>query len=162
MSGSLLSTCLWFNFNAEQAVEHYLSIFEHSRVTAKSHYPDTGPGPEGAVMTIAFEIAGRPFMALNGGPGFPFTPAISLVVNCETQSEIDRYWEQLSEGGAKGRCGWLTDKFGLSWQIVPTFVERWMTGEPQRAARVMKAVLKMDKLDIAELEKAYAQQEEAS
>lgn len=155
MSAPRLSVCLWFNANAEQAVAHYLSIFPGGRITATSHYGESGPGPAGSVMTIAFEIEAQPFLALNGGPHFSFTPAISLIVNCETQAELDRYWEQLSEGGSKGRCGWLTDKFGLSWQIVPRQVARWMTGDGESAGRVMKAVLKMDKLDVAELERAF-------
>lgn len=162
MNAPRLTTCLWFDFQAEEAVAYYLSIFPSGRVTATARYPDAGHGPAGAVLTIAFELEGQTFLALNGGPNFPFTPAISLIVNCETQDEIDLFWERLSDGGAKGRCGWLTDRFGLSWQVVPRRVERWMTGEPERAARVMKAVLKMDKLVIGELERAYAREEEAS
>jgi len=157
MTASRLTICLWFNFNAEQAVRHYLSIFEEGTITSTARYTGDGPGPAGAVMTIAFEFAGQSFLALNGGPQFPFTPATSIVVHCDNQQEIDRYWELLSEGGAKGRCGWLTDKFGLSWQVVPRAVERWMTTDPERATRVMKAVLNMDKLDINELERAYGQ-----
>ena len=155
MTALRLTTCLWFNFNAEEAVSHYLSIFEDGRITATSRYVGEGPGPAGDVMTIAFQLAGQSFLALNGGPQFPFTPAASIVVHCDNQQEIDRYWELLSEGGEKGRCGWLTDKFGLSWQVVPRAVERWMTAEAPRAARVMKAVLNMNKLDINELERAY-------
>ena len=136
MNASRLSICLWFNANAEEAVAHYHSIFPSLCVTSTSRYGEAGPGPAGSVMTIAFEIEDQPFLALNGGPHFSFTPAISLIVNCDTQSEIDRYWEQLSAGGAKSRCGWLTDKFGLSWQIVPRHVARWMTGDGEtRRAR---------------------------
>ena len=153
-----IATCLWFSFNAEQAVAHYLSVFSRACITSSARYGEHGPGPAGAVMTIAFEIEGQPFLALNGGPQFPFTPAISLIVNCDDQAEIDRYWARLSEGGKTGRCGWLTDRFGVSWQIVPRAVARWMTGEGSSAARVMQAVLKMDKLDIAELERAATAQ----
>ncbi len=154
-----LTTCLWFDFNAEEAVAHYLSIFADGRITATARYGDAGPGPAGSVMTIAFEIAGQSCLALNGGPLFPFTPAISLVVNCDTQAEIDSYWERLSQGGAKGRCGWLTDRYGVSWQIVPRAVSTWMTAGKARADRVMKAVLGMDKLDINELARAYGPEE---
>jgi len=147
-----LTTCLWFNFNAEDAVAHYLTVFKTARVTATARYGEQGPGPAGAVMTMAFEIDGQPFLALNGGPQFPFTPAISLIVQCDDQAEIDYYWLGLSEGGQTGRCGWLTDRFGVSWQIVPRAVSRWMTSDAETSARVMQAVMKMDKLDIAELE----------
>ncbi len=157
-----ITTCLWFDFKAEEAVAFYLSVFTRAKMTATARYGEHGPGPVGAVMTIAFEIEGQPFLALNGGPQFPFTPAVSLIVNCDDQAEIDRYWARLSEGGKTGRCGWLTDRFGLSWQIVPRDVARWMTGPEKNAARVMQAVLRMDKLDIAELEKAYEPTEEAS
>ncbi len=151
-----ITPCLWFNFNAEEAVAHYLSIFADSRMTALTRYGENQPGPAGAVMTVEFEIEGQRFLAVNGGPQFPFTPAISLIVNCSDQLEIDVYWERLSEGGAKGRCGWLTDRFGVSWQIVPRDVAKWMTsGDAMRTERVMRAVMKMDKLEIAELQKAY-------
>ena len=150
--GPRITPCLWFNFNAEEAVAHYLSVFEDSRITALTRYGEGQPGPAGAAMTIAFEIDGQSFLALNGGPQFPFTPAISLMVNCADQREIDGYWERLSEGGAKGRRGWLTDRFGVSWQIVPREVEKSLTiGDPARAQRVMRAVMKMDKLEIAVL-----------
>jgi len=149
-----LTTCLWFNFNAEEAVAFYLSVFETARVTATARYGEHGPAPAGAVMTIAFEIDGQPMLALNGGPQFPFTPAISLIVQCDDQQEIDYCWRRLSDGGKAGRCGWLTDRFGVSWQIVPRAVERWMTSDAATSARVMQAVMKMDKLDIAELERA--------
>ena len=151
-----ITPCLWFNFNAEDAVAHYLSIFPDARMVKVARYGEGGPGPSGAVMTIEFEIEGQKFLALNGGPQFQFTPAISLIVNCDSQAEIDRYWERLSEDGQKGRCGWLTDRFGVTWQIVPRVVFVWMTGgDAKAAARVMKALLTMDKLDIAELETAF-------
>lgn len=154
--GPRITPCLWFNFNAEEAVAHYLAIFRGSRITALTRYGDGQPGPVGAVMTIAFELEGQPFLALNGGPQFPFTPAMSLIVNCSDQDEIDEYWDRLSEGGAKGRCGWLTDRYGVSWQIVPRDVAKWLTSEdPARAQRVMAAVLKMDKLAMAALQEAY-------
>ncbi len=154
-----ITPCLWFDFNAEQAVAHYLSIFKNARITSLARYGEGQPGPAGAVMTIAFEIDGQEFLALNGGPLFKFTPAISLIVNCDDQGEIDDYWERLSEGGAKGRCGWLTDKFGLSWQIVPRALPALLTGgDAAQAQRVMKAVLRMDKLDIATVRRAATAQ----
>lgn len=152
-----ITTCLWFDFNAEAAVERYLSIFADARVVTDARYGEAQPGPAGRVMTIEFEIEGQRFLALNGGPQFPFTPAISLIVNCETQAEIDHYWDALSDGGKPGRCGWLTDRFGVSWQIVPRRVAEWMTSaDAGAAARVMKAVLGMGKLDIDVLQKAFA------
>ena len=157
-AGPRIATCLWFNFNAEDAVDHYLSVFKSARISGTARYGEHGPGSAGAVMTIAFEIEGQPFLALNGGPHFPFTPAFSLIVNCDDQAEIDHYWDRLSEGGKTARCGWLTDRFGVSWQIVPRAVARWMTGAAQTAARVMQAVLKMNRLEIAELEKAATAQ----
>lgn len=152
-----ITPCLWFDFNAEPAVEYYLSVFANSRILTQARYGEGQPGPAGKVMTIEFEIEGQRFLALNGGPQFPFTPAISLIVNCDSQAEIDHYWAALSEGGKPGRCGWLTDRFGVSWQIVPRRVAGWMTsGDAGASARVMKAVLGMDKLDMAVLQKAFA------
>lgn len=151
-----ISTCLWFDDKAEEAVHFYLSIFKEGRILATSHYGPEGPGPEGTVLTIQFEINGHEFEALNGGPHFAFTPAISLIVNCETQEEVDRYWEALSEGGSQEMCGWLKDRYGLSWQIVPTALgEMMQDADPDRRSRVMKAMLQMQKLDIHELRLAY-------
>lgn len=150
-----ITPCLWFDFNAEAAVAHYCAIFKDARIEKVARYGASQPGPEGAVLTILFSIEGQSFLALNGGPQFPFTPAISLIVNCDDQEEVDAYWEKLSAGGAKGRCGWLTDKFGVSWQIVPRALPELLTsGGAEQANRVMKAVLAMDKLDIAAVRRA--------
>ena len=147
---------LWFNDQAEQAANFYVSLFKNSRISEVRRYGDAGPGPKGSVMTVSFELEGQSFYALNGGPHFQFTPAISLFVNCETQEEVDTLWEKLSEGGRKDRCAWLTDKYGVTWQIVPTVLGR-MLGDPDatRSARVMKAMLQMDKIEIAKLQQAY-------
>ncbi|HXZ15911.1 MAG TPA: VOC family protein [Roseiarcus sp.] len=156
MSEQKITPCLWFDFKAEEAVAHYLSVFEGGRVLATSRYGDDGPGPKGAVMTILFEIEGQKILALNGGPQFAFTPAISLIVDCATQDEVDRRWEGLSDGGKPGQCGWLTDKFGVSWQIAPSLVRRIMQSADQAAiARAMRAIMPMTKLDIARLERAF-------
>jgi predicted 3-demethylubiquinone-9 3-methyltransferase (glyoxalase superfamily) len=156
MSGQKIMPCLWFDFNAEEAVEHYLSIFKSGRVVSTARYGKTGPGPAGAVMTILFEIEGQRFLALNGGPHFKFTPAISLIVDCELQADVDRLWDRLGEGGAPGQCGWLTDKFGVSWQIVPSLVPRIMqSGDPAAIERVMRAVMPMKKLDTEKLQQAF-------
>ena len=146
---------LWFDTQAEEAAQLYVSLFKDSRIVNVSRYGEAGPGPKGQVMAVTFELAGQTFLALNGGPQFKFTPAISLLVNCETQAEVDELWEKLSAGGRKDRCGWLQDKFGLSWQIVPTVLGK-LLGDPdrQKAGRVMQAMLQMDKLDIARLEAA--------
>lgn len=150
-----ITPCLWFNFNADEAVAQYCAIFPDARVKTRVRYGPGEPGPEGATMTILFTIEGQEFLALNGGPQFPFTPAISLIVPCDTQDEIDAYWERLSEGGAKGRCGWLADRFGVSWQIVPRALpELLANGDAAQASRVMKTVLSMDKLDIAAIQQA--------
>jgi predicted 3-demethylubiquinone-9 3-methyltransferase (glyoxalase superfamily) len=147
---------LWFDRNAEDAARFYTSIFENSKIVGLSRYGDGGPGPKGSVMVVVFELAGQRFMALNGGPQFTFTEAVSFLVDCETQREVDELWSRLSDGGATGRCGWLKDKFGLSWQIVPTTLGRMMAdNDPAKSRRVMEAMLKMDKLDIARLEQAY-------
>jgi predicted 3-demethylubiquinone-9 3-methyltransferase (glyoxalase superfamily) len=149
---------LWFDHQAEEAVAFYTSVFKNSRVEAVTRYGDTGPGPKGSVMTVAFELEGQKFAALNGGPHFKFTEAISFVVNCETQQEVDEFWEKLSEGGQEVECGWLKDKYGLSWQIVPkVLIEMLQDNDAARAQRVMKAMLQMKKLDIARLEDAYHQ-----
>ncbi len=149
---------LWFDGKAEEAARFYTSVFKGSKLGAITRYGEAGPGPEGSVMTATFEVAGQEFIALNGEPIFKFTPAISFVVNCETQQEVDEYWEKLSAGGSTNQCGWLTDRYGVSWQIVPTVMERLMSDpDPARANRVMKAMLQMTKLDIAGLERAYRQ-----
>jgi predicted 3-demethylubiquinone-9 3-methyltransferase (glyoxalase superfamily) len=148
---------LWFDNQAEDAANFYASIFKNSKVGNISRYGDAGPGPKGSAMTVDFQIEGQEFVALNGGPHFKFTEAISFVVNCETQEEVDEFWEKLSEGGQKSQCGWLKDKYGLSWQIVPTILIKLMLDkDPAKAARVMKAMLQMTKIDIAKLQQAYA------
>ena len=147
---------LWFDGRAEEAMNHYLSVFRRSRRVALTHYGDTGPGPKGTVMTAVFELEGQQFIALNGGPQFKFNEAISLVVNCETQPEVDELWEKLSAGGKPGRCGWLKDKFGVSWQIVPVALGNMMQDkDPAKSRRVMEAMMQMDKLDIRRLKQAY-------
>ncbi|HKZ80025.1 MAG TPA: VOC family protein [Pyrinomonadaceae bacterium] len=147
---------LWFDNNAEEAVNFYVSIFPNSKVLTVSRYGDAGPGPKGTVMTASFQLYGQEFTALNGGPHFKFTEAISLVVHCETQEEVDEYWEKLSAGGQKSQCGWLKDKYGLSWQIVPNaLIELGQDKDPEKAKRVMEAMLQMSKLDINKLKQAY-------
>ncbi|MCE7886239.1 MAG: VOC family protein [Alphaproteobacteria bacterium PRO2] len=151
-----ITPCLWFDGNAEEAVEFYMSVFKDGKILSTAYY---GPGmhmPEGTVLTITIELMGQEFMALNAGPEFKFNHAISLMVPCDTQEEIDYYWDKLSAGGSMEQCGWLTDKFGLSWQVVPRIIEKWLNDKDQDTTnRVMQAVMKMVKLDIAELEKAY-------
>jgi len=151
-----ITTFLWFDDNAEEAVNFYCSIFNNSKVLSVSRYGDEGPGPKGSVMTETFQLEGQEFIALNGGPHFKFTEAISLVVNCQTQEEVDKFWEKLSEGGQKVECGWLKDKYGLSWQIVPTvLLEMLADKDPEKAKRVMHAMLQMTKLDLKTLQLAY-------
>lgn len=146
---------LWFNDNAEEAMNFYLSVFKNSKAGTVSRYGDAGPGPKGSVMSATFELDGQEFMALNGGPTYRFTPAISFFVNCETQQEVDELWERLSAGGKKDRCGWLQDKFGVSWQIIPSALGRLLGDKDRaRAQRVMQAMLQMDKIDIRRLEEA--------
>ena len=146
---------LWFDNNAEEAANFYVSVFKNSKLLNVARYGDAGPGPKGTVMTAQFELNGQKFVALNAGPSFKFTEAISFVVNCETQEEVDYYWERLSEGGEKSRCGWLKDKFGLSWQITPTILGKLMADkDPEKSKRVMEAMLKMDKIDIESLQRA--------
>ncbi|HST02169.1 MAG TPA: VOC family protein [Usitatibacter sp.] len=146
---------LWFDKEAEEAAGFYVSVFPNSKVTAVSRYGEAGPGPKGTVMTVAFELDGKQFTALNGGPLFKFNESVSFVVNCKDQAEVDRYWETLGAGGEYSQCGWLKDRYGLSWQIVPDALMRFL-GEPDEAKkdRVMKAMLKMRKFDIAALEAA--------
>ena len=146
---------LWFDNNADEAVSFYTSIFKDAEIVNAARYGDAGPGPKGSIMTATFRINGQEFIALNGGPMFKFTEAVSFVVNCDTQAEVDEFWEKLSAGGEKSRCGWLKDKFGLSWQIVPRILGELMGKDPEKSSRVMQAVMKMDKLDIETLKKAY-------
>jgi predicted 3-demethylubiquinone-9 3-methyltransferase (glyoxalase superfamily) len=147
---------LWFDNQAEEAAKFYCSIFKNSKITAVAHYGDTGPGPEGSVMTCAFQLDGQEFVALNGGPIFKFTEAVSFVVNCDNQAEIDTYWDKLRAGGQPSQCGWLKDKYGLSWQIVPKILSELVSAkDPVRGNRVMAELMKMTKLDIATLQKAY-------
>ncbi len=150
---------LWFDTESEDAANFYTSIFENSEVLRVMHYGEAGPRPAGMVLTVTFRLEGQEFTALNGGPEFKFNEAISLLVNCETQEEVDRLWDRLSEGGEKGPCGWLKDKFGVSWQIAPTVLDEMLQDEDaDRANRVMKAMLQMGKIEIDTLEKAYAQE----
>jgi predicted 3-demethylubiquinone-9 3-methyltransferase (glyoxalase superfamily) len=148
---------LWFDTEGEVAARFYTSIFPNSRILEVARYGSAGPRPEGTVMTVSFELDGKRFVALNGGPDFTFNEAVSFLVDCETQEEVDSYWITLSEGGEQGPCGWLKDRFGLSWQIIPTALPR-LLGDPDRekAQRVMAAMLKMGKIDVAELERAAA------
>ena len=147
---------LWFNTEAEEAANFYTSIFKNSKIGAVSRYGEAGPGPKGSVMTISFQLNGQEFIALNGGPQFKFTEAISFVVNCETQDEIDQYWGKLLEGGTPQACGWLKDKYGLSWQIVPNNLSKLFSSkDPEKSKRVMEAMMKMVKFDIKALEEAY-------
>jgi predicted 3-demethylubiquinone-9 3-methyltransferase (glyoxalase superfamily) len=147
---------LWFNDQAEQAANFYVSVFrKNSKILDVARYGEAGPGPKGSVMTVAFELEGQKFTALNGGPQYQFTPAVSFVVNCGSQAEVDEYWKKLTEGGQEVACGWLTDKYGLSWQIVPTRLMELITdSDKQKAGRVMQAMLQMKKIDIAALERA--------
>src|SRR6266498_2618659 len=150
---------LWFDDQAEEAANFYVSIFKNSKIGNTARYGEAGPGPAGTVMPVAFELNGQEFTALNGGPEFKFTEAISFFVNCESQQEVDELWEKLSEGGEEGPCGWLKDKYGLSWQIVPTVLGEMLNDpDPAKAQRVMKAMLQMQKIDIAGLKQAYEQQ----
>ena len=147
---------LWFDNQAEEAANFYVSLFKNSKIGSIRRYGDAGPGLKGSVMSVIFQLEGQEFFALNGGPHFKFTPAISLFVNCENQAEVDELWEKLSAGGRKDRCGWLQDKYGLSWQIIPTALSQLMGDpDPAKSSRVMKAMLQMDKIDIARLKEAY-------
>lgn len=147
---------LWFDDKAEEAMNFYVSIFKNSKVVSVSRYGEAGPGPKGTVMAAKFELNGQEFIALNGGPQFTFTEAISFVVNCETQQEVDELWEKLSEGGNKSRCGWLKDKYGLSWQVIPTALpEMLQDKDAEKSKRVMEAMLQMDKIDIGALKRTY-------
>ncbi|HXR42670.1 MAG TPA: VOC family protein [Acidothermaceae bacterium] len=147
--------CLWFDTQAEEAATFYTSLFKNSEITEVSRYGEAGPGPAGSVLTVTFTLDGDEFLALNGGPEFKFNEAVSFQINCDDQDEVDHFWNSLSDGGEEGPCGWLKDKFGLSWQVVPTALPRLLSDpDPGRADRAMKAMLSMGKLDIAALEKA--------
>ena len=147
---------LWFDNQAEEAMHFYVSIFRNSKVGQVTRYGDAGPGPKGTVMSATFQLEGQDFMALNGGPHFHFTPAISLFVNCQTQEEVDELWEKLSAGGSKERCGWLKDKWGLSWQIIPSALGKLMGDKnPAKVKSVMTAMLQMNKIDVKLLQEAY-------
>ena len=156
-----ITNCLWFDNEAEQAVHFYTSLFKDSKIKTTARYDEeaakTAGRPKGSVMTITFQLYGQDFMALNGGPVFKFSPAISLMVNCETQEEIDHLWTKLSEGGMTQQCGWVQDQYGISWQIVPAILGDLMK-DPAKSANVMKALLQMTKLDIKTLKEAYEQQ----
>jgi predicted 3-demethylubiquinone-9 3-methyltransferase (glyoxalase superfamily) len=147
---------LWFDGKAEEAMNFYVSVFKNSKVVSVTRYGEAGPGPKGTVMSATFQLEGQDFYALNGGPQFTFTPAISLFVSCETQEEVDELWNRLSEGGRKDRCGWLQDKYGLSWQIIPSILGKMLQDkDAEKAKRVMQAMLQMDKIDMKRLEQAY-------
>ncbi|MEM4986913.1 VOC family protein [Collimonas sp. H4R21] len=154
-----ISPFLWFDGKAEEAMNFYTSVFKDAKIGNVSRYGDAGPGPKGAVMSATFQLHGQDFIALNGGPQFSFTPAISFFVNCENQEEVDELWARFSEGGEPQGCGWIKDKFGLSWQIIPKVLgELLQDKDPQKAQRVMQAMMKMVKIDIKLLQQAYAQQ----
>ncbi len=151
-----ISPFLWFDTQAEEAARFYASVFKNSRSVNIARYGDAGPGPKGSVMTVVFELDGKEFIALNGGPHFKFTEAVSFVVDCKTQEEVDEYWRKLSEGGEEGPCGWLKDRYGLSWQVVPSVLGEMLSDpDPVKSKRAMEAMLKMKKLDIAALRRAY-------
>jgi predicted 3-demethylubiquinone-9 3-methyltransferase (glyoxalase superfamily) len=151
-----ITSCLWFDTEGEDAANFYVSVFPNSRIVSVSNYGDAGPRPAGSVMTVDFELDGRPFMALNGGPEFRFNEAVSFVIDCADQDEVDYYWTKLSEGGEEGPCGWLKDRFGLSWQVVPAALGK-LASDPDaaKAQAVIKAMLGMRKLVVAELQAAY-------
>ncbi len=150
-----ITPCLWFDTQGEEAANFYTSIFDNSRIVQVSHYNDAGPRPAGMVLMVDFVLDGQSFLALNGGPEFTFDEAISFQVNCESQEEVDEFWDKLTDGGEEGPCGWLKDKFGVSWQIVPTVLDELVRDpDPERSQRAMKAMMGMTKFDIAELQRA--------
>ena len=150
-----ITPCLWFDTEAEEAASFYTSIFRNSRIVNVSHYGEAGPRPAGMVLTVDFELDGQAFIALNGGPEFKFNEALSLQINCETQDEVDEFWTRLSEGGEEGPCGWLKDRYGVSWQVTPTVLDELINDpDPERSRRAMEAMLKMGKIDIAEIQRA--------
>jgi predicted 3-demethylubiquinone-9 3-methyltransferase (glyoxalase superfamily) len=151
-----ITPSLWFDNNAEEAATFYVSVFDDAEILNVTRYTEAGPGPEGTVVTISFRLHGQEFVAINGGPQFPFTEAISFTINCASQEEVDYYWEKLADGGEPVQCGWLKDRFGLSWQVVPTILQELIGDkDPAKAKRVTEAMLKMIKLDIAQLQAAY-------
>lgn len=151
-----ISPFLWFDTQAEEAARFYVSVFPNSRIVTIARYGDAGPGPKGSVMTVAFELDGQEIIALNGGPHFKFTEAISLTIDCKTQEEVDHYWSRLSEGGQESDCGWLKDRYGLSWQVTPTVLGQMLSDpDPARSKRAMEAMLTMQKIDIATLRRAF-------
>ncbi|WP_408006458.1 VOC family protein [Pseudalkalibacillus sp. A8] len=156
ISLSKITPNLWFDHQAEEAANFYVSIFKDSKIVNVTRYGEAGPGPEGSVLTVTFDIEGQSFVALNGGPHFTFSPAISFLVDCETQDEVDGLWDKLSIGGEKEQCGWLRDKYGVSWQIVPAVLREMLNDpDPEKSQRVMKAMLQMKKINIKDLQKAY-------
>ncbi len=153
-----ITPCLWFDTEGEEAAKFYTSIFENSRILDISHYGDAGPRPAGTVMTVSFELEGQEYLALNGGSEFRFNESVSFQVHCETQEEVDRFWNNLTDGGEEGPCGWLKDKYGLSWQIIPTVLPELLGDpDPEKSQRAMKAMLDMKKIDINALRKAADQ-----
>jgi predicted 3-demethylubiquinone-9 3-methyltransferase (glyoxalase superfamily) len=147
---------LWFDGNAEEAVNFYMTVFKEAKILETARYGEAGPGPVGSVMTMKFKLGGIEFVALNGGPHYTFSPAVSFVVNCETQPEVDRYWDQLGKDGKPLACGWITDRFGVTWQVTPTILPKLLQDKDRaKANRVMQAMMKMIKLDIPTLERAY-------
>jgi predicted 3-demethylubiquinone-9 3-methyltransferase (glyoxalase superfamily) len=157
MSTDGLTTCLWFDGQAEEAANHYVSIFKRSKLGRIGHYTEAGPGPAGSVLAVEFELNGQKFVGLNGGPQFTFNEAISLQLYCDDQDEVDYYWSKLSEGGEEGVCGWLKDRYGVSWQVIPAgLIEMLGDADPEKAKRTTEAMLAMTKLDFAGLQQAYA------
>jgi predicted 3-demethylubiquinone-9 3-methyltransferase (glyoxalase superfamily) len=157
MTSDGFTTCLWFDGQAEEAADHYASIFESSRIGRVLRYTDAGLGAAGSVMTVEFELNGQKFVGLNGGPEFRFNEAVSFQIHCDDQDEVDYYWRRLSEGGEEGPCGWLKDKYGVSWQVIPRVLTDLIGDpDPEKSARATEAMLSMSKLDIAALEKAHA------
>lgn len=157
MTGNGFTTCLWFDGQAEEAANHYISIFKDARLGRVSRYTEAGPGPAGTVVAVEFELNGQKFVALNGGPQFTFNPAISFQIHCADQDEVDYYWSRLSEGGQEVACGWVTDKYGVSWQVIPAvLIDMIGDPDPEKAKRATEAMLSMTKFDIAALQKAHA------
>ena len=151
-----ISPCIWFDNQAEEAAKFYTSVFKDGKIDQITHYGEAGPGEQGSVMTVVFHLHGQEFMALNGGPEYKLTPALSLMIYCQDQAEVDYFWERLSEGGEKSVCGWLTDKYGLSWQVVPSLlIELQSSKDSRKKENMMRAMLQMTKLDISELKAAY-------
>ncbi len=154
-----ITPCLWFDNEAEDAASFYVSVFEDSQILDTTHYGEAGPGPEGTVLTVSFRLRGQEFMALNGGPDFKFNEAVSFQVSCESQEEVDRFWDTLSDGGEESQCGWLKDRFGLSWQVIPTALPKLLSDpDAQKSQRAMEAMLQMRKIDIDALTRAAEQQ----